>query len=74
MMDYYLYCEKGVTEGIFIKVDGHIIFGNSSENDPNKRGYININDNRMSENHFELELDSDGTWLKITDLGSDNGT
>jgi len=79
-LDYYLYCEKGVTEGVFIKVDvgsaqqGKITFGNTGGEEPPRKGFLNIDDMRLSKQHFEIEVDSDGNWLNIMDLGSQYGT
>ena len=35
---------------------------------------MNIDDIRLSKEHFEIEVDSDGNWLNIVDLGSQYGT
>lgn len=35
---------------------------------------MSIDDPRLSKEHFEIEQDPEGSWLNITDLGSQNGT
>src|SRR3990167_2308877 len=45
----------------------------NSEERP-KKGFIQIDDPRMSGLHFEIEVDSDGNFLNIVDLGSNSGT
>lgn len=57
-----------------LNLQGHIIFGNSQDDESIKKGYLNINDPRLSKEHFEIDVDSDGNWLNITDLGSSGGT
>lgn len=51
-----------------------IIFGNSGDEEVEKRGYLSIDDARLSKEHFQIEVDPEGSWLNITDLGSQFGT
>lgn len=39
-----------------------------------KRGYLSIDDARLSKEHFQIDVDPEGSWLNITDLGSQYGT
>lgn len=51
-----------------------IIFGNIGGEETTKRGFLNIDDPRLSKDHFQIEVDAEGNWLNITDLGSQYGT
>lgn len=51
-----------------------IIFGNAGDEEVEKRGYLSIDDSRLSKEHFQIEVDAEGNWLNIIDLGSQFGT
>ena len=49
-------------------------FGNYKDEKAPKNGYLNIEDPRLSKEHFEVDRDPNGNFLNVVDLGSQHGT